>query len=533
MLRAVLVALVICHASGQHQNSYGPSDLAAKKNATDSKGGLWKPLPMAAVHGATMVFRWGLGSSAGVFVARYCRRRPGWVELHVQFQGVASVGAVSALVLAVGMVKEQLAHWHAVLGVVVMSLTAVQVAGGTFVHSQRLAKLGTEGVRGSAAELWAAFAHRSLGRCLLLAAMVNAWEGLRLLGGTKMLGPVLAAFMGVVGTVFVVAEVRLRTGAWDDARQAPELPQLMDGATTGPKATGLVPGAKQPVLWPGAPRAAAEAERAASAALAMTATPSGFGFAEQSLTRAVLTTLLDQRLVCLLAAAPHDRLPQHGTEVAAVLSALPAFTGARLPVAATSGAAVRRDDTVARVCATAARRPEGVDLSRWWRPSDRLVRLVSACRLLEQRAEAATTPCQPRGSSTPPDGDGEPPTPPWCAPSLGATSAADDPLSGAGLLDAAGHVGAPAELASALVTRSGAAVGVSPFFVVRGSVTVDASDGLGLLRSLQQGERWGRGPAGSRVVRASPGTAVVPFGAEAWAEFHRFGPAASGCLGRV
>jgi len=161
------------------------------------------------IHGMTMFFGWGLASAAGVYVARYCRHKRWWIEFHVKLMSAASVGAISALILAVGIVQTQLAHWHAVLGATVMSLTLVQVGMGWYIHSRRMLRLGAEG-GSSAVEAWVAVAHRMTGRCLFAGAMVNMFEGLRLIGATSVFAASLGAFLSLVGGAFVVAEIQLQ-----------------------------------------------------------------------------------------------------------------------------------------------------------------------------------------------------------------------------------------------------------------------------------------------------------------------------------
>lgn len=161
------------------------------------------------LHGASMFFGWGLACASGVFIARYCRHRREWIEWHVKAQSVAATGTISALMLAVGMVQEQLAHWHAILGTAITIATVLQVGAGLFIHGRRVERLGAEG-GGSTAEAWVAVLHKCLGRTLFVCAIVNAFEGLRMLAAGDVAEIALITFFGAVGTGFLIAEIRLR-----------------------------------------------------------------------------------------------------------------------------------------------------------------------------------------------------------------------------------------------------------------------------------------------------------------------------------
>jgi hypothetical protein len=118
--------------------------------------------------------------------------------------------------LAVGMVQTQLAHWHAILGTTITVATVVQVGAGLFIHTRRVRRLGAEG-GGSVREAWAAVIHKSLGRTLFVSAIVNAFEGLRLLAAGDSVHIALIVFVTLVGSAFAVAEIRLQ---WHRRSQA-------------------------------------------------------------------------------------------------------------------------------------------------------------------------------------------------------------------------------------------------------------------------------------------------------------------------
>jgi hypothetical protein len=500
------------------------------------------------MHGLTMFFGWGLASLSGVFVARYCRHKRWWIETHVKLQSAASVGAVSALILAVGIVQSQLAHWHAILGATVMTLTIAQVGMGAFIHAQRMQRLGAEG-GAHRTELWVAMGHRTLGRCLVLSAVVNAFEGLRLLGALPGFTVALAVFVSLAGGVFLVFEVRLQRRRCIPAEKQRQQRQIMLGlAMVAAKAVGhrRIRSVQATVSHKGGTPLDDARERLRSAVgvhmleveepvveqqeaiadLLHTAhSTMRRPLVEQLQTLMVWLSMIDVAHCTTLSCHPADRAEIDVIRAATAVAAFPMFAGSREAIASLHKDKLREMETVERIAvASEALRLAGETkgerlVETWWRPSTKLVDLVSTATMLVvgdalPSAESDTERLElfqgiPPGFSLP----SSLPRLRWGFPtaSLGQSlSVAIDPATYCHALHS--------ELADSAVLC------VCPFLVLSGSVTIGLlHKSVGGRResvarvTVDAGQMWAyQRPFAHKVVACSSDAQVLAFEPEAW-----------------
>jgi uncharacterized membrane protein len=180
------------------------------------------------LHGSWMTATWSSCSLAGIFIARYCRHRDGWIDWHIKFQAIAAMGTCGFVAVAIAMVHEQMSGTHQKLGLLIGVWTVFQACAGDFIHQQP---------PGPKRHKLLTLLHKVGGKTLGCLSLANIWLGFRLLDVDSWMRVLWGTWIAVAVVAFGVAEVRLRRAA-GEARVTQQ--ELMLPASTGscPAAAG-------------------------------------------------------------------------------------------------------------------------------------------------------------------------------------------------------------------------------------------------------------------------------------------------------
>lgn len=165
-------------------------------------------LEVKELHGAVMVLSWGLAAPLGVMVARYCRARNWWLDVHAALMKTAVGGAVPLAIVAFAGRAEHFVRTHAFIGVIVIMIVSVQVGLGLLCASGIVA-IDKNSALARAWYWLARKLHKIVGRSLIIAANVNFYLGISWLFGEE--GEMkwhvaLTCYLGVMVLAFATLE---------------------------------------------------------------------------------------------------------------------------------------------------------------------------------------------------------------------------------------------------------------------------------------------------------------------------------------
>jgi hypothetical protein len=80
-----------------------------------------------SLHGFWMSTSWSTVTLAGIYVARYMRHYPWWIDWHVRLQTLGAMGTMGFICVAVAMASKQLGGVHHIVGALLGVATCIQV----------------------------------------------------------------------------------------------------------------------------------------------------------------------------------------------------------------------------------------------------------------------------------------------------------------------------------------------------------------------------------------------------------------------
>jgi len=162
--------------------------------------------PLYDAHGVLMFLGWGVIIPLGMLFARYFRHLPGpiWFDVHRVLQPLGYLIALVGFIIALIMVKGQIAVPHGQFGISIMIVGFFQVLFAIFRPHKE------PGSHPTTARKCFEYGHWWVGRLLVLAGIANVFVGIAQIGvgWPAVAFPVFGVFVGLLVLAVVVREVQ-------------------------------------------------------------------------------------------------------------------------------------------------------------------------------------------------------------------------------------------------------------------------------------------------------------------------------------